>query len=108
MSDTTMHIRRYQPTDARAMVDIFYNTIHKINIQDYTIEQVNAWAPESFLKLDGWTSKWSKLLPFVAVQDNQIVGFAEFEDNGHIDCFYVHHEFQGCGVGSELMHAIFI
>ena len=35
-----------------------------------------------------------------------IVGFAEFEPNGHIDCFYVHHEFQGKGVGSALMATI--
>jgi hypothetical protein len=35
-----------------------------------------------------------------------VVGFAEFEPNGHIDCFYVHHNFQGVGVGTALMHEI--
>ena len=34
------------------------------------------------------------------------MGFAEFEPNGHIDCFYVHHEFQGSGIGSALIHEI--
>ncbi|MHB1949598.1 MAG: GNAT family N-acetyltransferase [Gammaproteobacteria bacterium] len=42
----------------------------------------------------------------VAVMDDKIVGFAELEDNGHIDCFYCHHEYQGCGVGSALMREI--
>ena len=36
-----------------------------------------------------------------------IVGFAEFEPSGYIDCFYVHHEYQGKGVGSALMVSIF-
>lgn len=39
--------------------------------------------------------------------DNKIVGFTEFEPNGHIDCFYVHHEYQGFGIGSSLMNEIF-
>jgi putative acetyltransferase len=99
-------IRKYQPSDARSLVDIFYNTIHKINIRDYTLEQINAWAPESFLDLDGWTKKWSKSAPYVAELNKQIVGFAEFDETGFIDCFYVHHEFQGKGIGSALMMAI--
>ena len=44
--------------------------------------------------------------PIVATTDNQIVGFAEFENDGHIDCFYVHHQFQNKGVGSALMKEI--
>ncbi len=31
-----------------------------------------------------------------------IVGFAEFEPNGHIDCFYCHHEWIGYGIGHAL------
>lgn len=36
----------------------------------------------------------------------QIVGFAEFEPNGHIDCFYCHHEWIGKGIISALMKEI--
>ncbi len=44
--------------------------------------------------------------PIVATINDQVVGFAEFEDNGHIDCFYVHHQFQSKGVGSALLKEI--
>jgi len=98
--------RKYQPSDARALADIYYYTIHNVNTRDYSEEQVNAWAPSSSLELDGWQKKWSKLIPIVALSGSKIVGFAEFEPTGHIDCFYVHHEFQGKGVGSTLMNAI--
>ena len=50
--------------------------------------------------------KWKKIPPIVALIDNKIVGFAELENNGHIDCFYCHHEHQGCGIGSALMREI--
>ena len=102
----TITTRRYQSSDARDLANIYYNTIHSINSRDYSSEQINAWAPSSSLELDGWKKKWAKLVPIVALAENTIVGFAEFELNGHIDCFYVHHEFQGKGVGSALMAAI--
>jgi putative acetyltransferase len=99
-------IRQYQEEDAKALVDIYYNTIHRINIKDYTKEQVDAWAPKSSLEMDGWKRKWSQSSPYVATIQGQIVGFAEFEPNGHIDCFYCHHDWIGKGVGSALLNAI--
>ena len=99
-------IKRYQESDAQLLVNIYFYTIHNINTHNYSKEQINAWAPESCLELEGWKKKWGKLPPIVATIDNQIVGFAEFEDNGHIDCFYVHHQFQSKGVGSSLIKEI--
>lgn len=101
-----IEIRKYISQDASELANIYYHTIHNINIRDYSKEQVNAWAPASCLELEGWERKWKKLSPIVATINNQIVGFAEFEDNGHIDCFYVHHQFQGKGVGSALIKEI--
>ena len=99
-------IRSYKPEDSLFLAAIFFHTIHNINVKDYTSEQVNACAPLSSLETEGWMKKWQKVPPMVAQLDHQIVGFAEFEENGLIDCFYCHHEYQGCGIGSALMNAI--
>lgn len=99
-------IRSYTETDAPFLAAIYFHTIHKINAKDYSPEQLDAWAPNSSLETEGWMRKWQKLPPIVALLDDKIVGFAELEDNGHIDCFYCHHEYQGCGVGSALMREI--
>ncbi len=104
--DVNMTTRKYQPGDARALADIYYHTIHDINSRDYSETQINAWAPASSLELTGWQEKWSKLPPIVALSNHKIVGFAEFESDGHIDCFYVHHEYQGKSVGTCLMNEI--
>lgn len=99
-------IRGYQESDAGSLASIYYHTIHNINTKDYSKEQVDAWAPMSSLEIEGWKKKWKRVVPLVAIADNTVVGFAEFESNGHIDCFYCHHEWLGKGVGSALMHAL--
>jgi putative acetyltransferase len=103
---TKIIIREYMTSDAKNLAEIYYYTIHNINSRDYTEEQINAWAPITSLELTGWKTKWEKTPPIVAVSDNVILGFAEFEASGHIDCFYVHHLYQANGVGAALMAAI--
>ena len=100
-------IRKYKKEDATALASIYYRTIHIINIRDYSEAQVNVWAPETSKEIDGWIKKWKKISPLVAIINDVPVGFAEFESTGHIDCFYVHHEYQGQGIGSLLMQSIF-
>lgn len=99
-------IRFYIEVNAAFLVAIYFHTIHKINAKDYSPLQLNAWAPSSSLETEGWMRKWQKLSPIVAVINDKIVGFTEFEESGHIDCFYCHHDYQGCGVGSALMRAV--
>jgi putative acetyltransferase len=104
---TEISIRDYQAEDVQALANIFYNTIHRINIQHYTEEQVDVWAPKSSVEnTEGWAKKFPRTKPIIACVRNEIVGFAEFEPNGHIDCFYCHHEWIGKGVGSALMKEI--
>lgn len=100
-------IKKYQEKDAKAIVQIYYDAIYEVCCKDYTRDQIQAWAPESCLDPNsGWIEKWKKLPPLVAVIDNKIVGFAEFENNGYIDCFYVHHQFQNRNIGSKLLEEI--
>lgn len=101
-----IHVRNYKDDDTQFLAEIYYHTIHNVNIHDYSKAQVDVWASLESLELEGWKKKWKKLKPLVAVVGNDIVGFSEFEPNGHIDCFYAHHEWIGKGVGSALMKAI--
>ena len=104
---STISVRDYRPEDAQALANIYFHTIHRINIKHYTQEQVDVWAPESSLEGEGWKKKFLRTHPIIAVVGDKIVGFAEFEPSGHIDCFYCHHEWIGKGVGSALMSEIF-
>ena len=104
---TTLRVRKYQEKDAGDLSKIYYNTIHQICKSNYNEEQLNAWAPSDLVEYySGWKEKLAKIKPLIATIGKQIVGFAEFEENGHIDCFYVHHQFQGKKIGSKLIEEI--
>lgn len=98
-----------------AMAQLFHDTIHQVNSRDYSPEQIAAWSPKVKLG-EAWRNR---LLPKQALYiasdqasgHNQPIGFAELDpadSNGqaHIDCFYVHHQWQGQGVGTALISAL--
>jgi len=76
-----------------------------VNIHDYSIAQVNAWAPDD-LHIEEWSESCAKKFTYVAEEDGEIIGFGQLEANGHIDCFFCHKDYQRCGVGTRLYRAI--
>jgi GNAT superfamily N-acetyltransferase len=100
-----MKIRRYKEGEAQALWSLLYETVHQVNCNDYSLAQLDAWAPAQ-IDLAPWTERLSQISPFVAEENSEIIGFAELEENGHIDCFYCAHDWQGKGVGTALLQAI--
>jgi putative acetyltransferase len=56
-------VRNYRPEDAQALAEIYFNTIHRINIKDNAQEHVDVWAPESSLEGEGWKKKFLRTNP---------------------------------------------
>ncbi len=97
-----MIIREFKNDDTEAIVHLFTETVRKINSKDYSKEQIEAWAPQN-TDLAKWRNRLTKTITFVAEKNGRIIGFAQLENNGHIDCFYVAHDFINKGVGSKLL-----
>ena len=105
----TFEIREAAAGDATAVADLFHYTILNVNVGDYSVAQVEAWAgpapePEMWGGRIAEDSRTRKM--FVATKEDEVVGFAELEMDGHVDTLYVHHEFQGCGIASSLLDRI--
>ncbi|HHR5899945.1 TPA: GNAT family N-acetyltransferase [Providencia alcalifaciens] len=96
-------IKPYKPSDAEELHKIFYTSIHSIAASYYTKEQLDAWAPKMF-KAEEWQNKMDLLMPFVAYRGNEIVGYADLQDDGYIDHFFVAQPC--CGIGTALIHQI--
>jgi putative acetyltransferase len=100
-----MKIRPYQPQDAAQIAQLFHDTVHHINIRDYSSSQVQAWAPDN-LDFRNWVEVCLSRYVYVADDDGLIIGFGELELDGHIDCFYCHKDYQRRGVGRKIYQAI--
>jgi putative acetyltransferase len=100
-----MNIRRFQPGEERALFEVYYSAIHLIARDDYSEEQLNAWAP-SDLDLQLWVNRIRCINPFVAEIDGEPVGYADVQQNGYIDHFFVSGNHPRKGVGKALMKVI--
>lgn len=102
---TPILLRPYRPGDAPALLELFRNTIRRVNSRDYNAEQIAAWASDD-IDLATWSARFENRLAIVAEVADQLVGFTELESDGHIDRFYVSADHQGVGVGKTLLAAI--
>lgn len=105
--DFTLIIRNYTPNDAREITNLFYASVHSVAPDFYSLEQKEAWAPTP-PNYESWQERLAIKKPFIAVKKNlngqdTIAGFIELEDDGHIDCLYVHPEHQHQGIATALL-----
>ena len=100
-----LSIRQYQQGDELALREIFFNTIRNVNIKDYSASQVQAWAPDIYDK-SVWCERVNSINPFVAVLGDEIVGYADVQNDGYIDHFFCHWKHQGKGIGTALMQKL--
>lgn len=98
-------VRPFTPSDTIPIMTLFRDTVRNVNIRDYSAAQVAAWAPD-VMDEALWLGSLVAHATLVAVEDGRIVGFGDWEPNGHLDRFYVHKDRQGVGVGTMLLHAV--
>ena len=100
-----MLVRTHRNGDIPDISRLYYDTIHRVNSDDYTREQLDAWAP-AVPAVTFWKERFKKYRVYVAEEEGDVVGFTELDTTGHIDCFFVHHEWQRRGVGTSLMERV--
>jgi putative acetyltransferase len=99
-----VQIRPYRPEDAATVVTLFRDTIRRVNIRDYSPEQVLAWAPNEIAQ--SWIDKLARRFTLVAVRDGQMVGFGDLEADDRLGHLYTHADYQRRGVGRALLAAL--
>lgn len=96
-----MEIRRYQQSDCKEIAELFYNTVHTINVKDYTKEQLDVWATGQ-VDLEKWNKSLQEHFTVVVIDNNIIVGFGDIDKTGYLDRLYVHADYQGKGVATMI------
>ena len=98
-------IRAYRSTDCQELIQLFRDTVHHINLGDYTKEQVAVWAP---VKLDtrAWDNTLTNHYTIVAQEHGCIVGFGDVDEDGYFDHLYVHKCYQRQGIATKIADEI--
>lgn len=98
-------IRGYHPGEEDELRRLYIDTTRNVIGRDYTADQVEYWVSRHDDPAR-WEERIRARNPFVAESGGRILGFAELEPDGHIDCFYCHHEHLGQGIGTLLLSAV--
>ncbi len=98
-------IREFRVGDEPALSLVYFSAVHEIARADYTLAQLDAWAPRQY---DGaaWAARMQGIQPFVAKRGGHIVGYADVQPEGYIDHFFVIASAARTGVGTLLMRRI--
>lgn len=97
-----LSIRRFQAADAKDLRQVFYSAIHLVAGQNYSLAQLNAWAPKECDEL-AWAQLLNKNQPFVVELNGEVVAYADLQPQGYLDHFYVVGTYARQGIGSQLM-----
>jgi putative acetyltransferase len=95
-------LRPANTNEVETITTLFRSTIETVNSKDYLPQQINAWASGADDKRR-WLQMIEEQFFYVAELNNQITGFASVTKDGYIDVLYVHKNFQGKGIASQLL-----
>lgn len=98
-------LRPYRPGDAKTLAKIFYDTIHAVNIRDYTPSQVDAWATGT-VDEERWEREMLARCTVIAERNGQILGFGDMREDGYLDRLFIHKDFQRRGLASAICDAL--
>lgn len=79
-------LRPYQISDCQEVTELFFQTVHRINIQDYSLPQVNAWA-DGKPDLQQWNRTLLSHHTLIAESNSIIVGFGDISSSGYLESF---------------------
>ena len=100
-------LRLYRPEDLEELVQLFYETVHTVNLGDYTREETDAWVPSpAAVDRAAWGESLSAHYTVVAEREGRALGFGDMDATGYFDRLYVHRDFQGRGAASAIAEAL--
>ena len=101
-----MKIIDYQPKFANQIVECFCLSIQAIPDSIYTKAERLAWLNHAGENMDYWYTRLAATQPYLALANEQVIGFLELNEEGYIDCLYVHPQHQRQKVAYKLYQHI--
>jgi putative acetyltransferase len=87
------------------LTELFFDTVHSVNVCDYTEEQIDTWAPEN-INHEKWKDRIRDNYLILAEDGSKVVGFGELTVKGCIDMLYVDEDYLLQKIGQQLLERI--
>ncbi|MBI3027782.1 GNAT family N-acetyltransferase [Candidatus Woesearchaeota archaeon] len=96
-----MKVRKFRTSDSIEVAKLHRNTIRYVNRADYPSRQIKVWSGRTSAKR--FRNSVKTRVRFVAVDKGKILGFGDYAPDGELSGLYIHKDFQGKGVGKNLL-----
>ena len=100
-----MPMRKWRPQDLDATIETFRRSVHELAANDYTPEELQAWAPEA-ADYSEWERRMDISQGWTFEINGKLGGFITTDAPGHIDLLYVHPDYQRMGVATALLELL--
>lgn len=97
-----METRLYMPDDLDDVLKLFYDNVHTVCTNDYTQEQLDAWAPKN-PDVVRFEASLNMNHTLVVEENGEIVGFGNIGETGYLDRLFVRVDYLHKGVASLIM-----
>lgn len=92
--------------ETQEATELFYETVHAVNIRDYTESQISAWTPETEQARQAIANKLTSQRTVGIKECGILIGFGSLTHSFDIDMLYVHKHRQGQGIGMRLIEEL--
>ena len=96
-----MKIRPSNPQDYAGIARLHRATIRNVNSKDYPEDIIKVWSGRTNAKR--FRDSAHKCKRWVAVEKNKIVGFVDHGNDDELWGLYIHKDYVGKGIGSQLL-----
>jgi putative acetyltransferase len=95
-------VRKFNPGDTVQIARLLYDTVHTVNANDYSREQLDTWAPQNW-DLKNFEERLTKNHAYVAELNGCVVGFGSITNTGFLDLLYTHKDHQNKGIATQIL-----
>ena len=88
--------------DLNDITNLFKQTIQTVASKDYSAQEIASWS-EGAKNTDNWLKRIDTHYYLLVKIEDILVGMASLDKSGYLDVIYVHHEYQGHGIATELL-----
>lgn len=89
--------------ETQEAAELFCETVHTVNIRDYTQDQVSAWAPPTQQARQAVADRLKSQRTVGIKECGILIGFGSLTSSFDIDMLFVHKHRQGQGIGTRLI-----